>query len=493
MRRLPIRWQFTLWFGATLAVVLIAFSLLLSLIMRLQLLAALDGALAEELREITTEIGLANTVPALTEHLGRRFSDHGEFHFEVSRLSGEAVFQSQLLRGRPPVVPVTASEAHDLHFENTRVPILGPTRLVSAIANGPGGPYMVRAITSRKPFERQMSLLTMVVVTSIPIALGMALLGGYTLARRVLSPVDRMVEVANRITASDLHQRVEVVNPSDELGRLAQTINSLIDRLQKAIEEMRRFTADAAHELRTPLAVLRSGIEVTLRIPRSAEEYRQSLEAAEDESHRLARLADQLLLLSRQEAGMTPIEQEEVRLDALLKDVVDRFEVSARAAGVTLELEPLKPCSVRGDDIRLSQVFFNALHNAIKYTPPGGRVTVRSRLVGARVRIEVEDTGVGISAEDLTHVFKRFYRADRQPVADRSGAGLGLAIAQSAVLAHHGEIWLESQIGRGTVLRVELPVMAIGVAGTSDFLREPFPVETPDSEPLVSVDKPRPM
>ncbi len=336
-----------------------------------------------------------------------------------------------------------------------------------------------------------MSLLTMVVVTSIPIALAMALLGGYTLARRVLSPVDRMVEVANRITASDLHQRVEVVNPRDELGRLAQTINSLIDRLQKAIEEMRRFTADAAHELRTPLAVLRSGIEVTLRIPRSAEEYRRSLEAAEDESQRLGRLADQLLLLSRQEAGMTPIEQEEVRLDALLKDVVDRFEVSARAKGLTLEIEPLKPCSVRGDDIRLSQVFFNALHNAIKYTPPGGRVAVRSRLIGSRVRVEVEDTGIGISPEDLTHVFKRFYRAERQPLADRSGAGLGLAIAQSAVLAHNGQIWLESQIGRGTLLRVELPLMDIGIAATSDSVQALASAETRDSEPLQSIDEPR--
>ena len=134
------------------------------------------------------------------------------------------------------------------------------------------------------------------------------------MARRALSPVDRIVDVANRITASDLQQRVEAVNPKDELGRLSQTINSLIDRLQKAIEETRRFTADAANgELRTPLAVLRSGIEVALRSPRSAEDYRRALEAAADESNRLAKLADQLLFLSRQDAGMTQIEREEVR------------------------------------------------------------------------------------------------------------------------------------------------------------------------------------
>jgi signal transduction histidine kinase len=153
------------------------------------------------------------------------------------------------------------------------------------------------------------------------------------------------------------------------------------------------------------------------------------------------------------------MEREEVRLDALLKDVADQFEAPAREAGVTLAVEPIEPCSVRGDDVRLSQVFFNALDNAIKYTPPGGRVTIRARPVGARLRIEVEDTGTGISPQHLGHVFKRFYRADPPPNGDRNGAGLGLAIAQSAVAAHGGEIWLESHLGRGTTLGVELPLM----------------------------------
>ncbi len=336
---------------------------------------------------------------------------------------------------------------------------VGASRVVTALADGPGGPYIVRAITSLEPFERQMSILTTVVAAFVPVAIGLALLGGYLLARRVLSPVDRMVEVANHITASDLRQRVEVVNANDELGRLAQTINSLFDRLEKSIDEMRRFTADAAHELRTPLAVLRSGIEVALRVPRSPEEYRQALEAAADEASRLTRLADQLLFLSRQEAGMVQIEREEVRLDALLKDVAERLEVPARESGLTLSVEPLAPCAVRGDDVRLGQVFFNVLDNAIKYTPGGGRVVIRARPNGARVRVEIEDTGIGISPEHLSHVFKRFYRADPQPNGDRQGAGLGLAIAKSIVAAHGGEIWLDSHVGRGTVLNVELELL----------------------------------
>ena len=180
------------------------------------------------------------------------------------------------------------------------------------------------------------------------------------------------MDVANRITATDLHQRVEVLNPNDELGRLARTFNALIDRLQNAIEEMRRFTADAAHELRTPLAVLRSGIDVALRVPRTAEQYRQALEAAADEANRLTRLADQLLFLTRQAAGMTQIDREETRLDAL--DQGRGRAVRGPGGGSRVELagRALAPWTVCGDDIRLSQVFYNVLENAIKYTPRGG-------------------------------------------------------------------------------------------------------------------------
>jgi heavy metal sensor kinase len=466
MNRLPIRWRFTLWFGATLAAVLIALTVFLVLMMRQQSLASLDRELGEELREITAEINSAKTTPELLRGLERSFAEHGEFHFELIAPTGETFFRSRGLEPQPKLGPAVAGQIGEPLFDSREVAGVGRSRVVRTSVEGPGGPYVVTAATPLEPLERHMSVLATVLLGTVPIALGLALLGGYMLARRVLWPVDRIVEVANRITATDLHQRVEAVNPNDELGRLAQTINSLIDRLQKAIEEMRRFTADAAHELRTPLAVLHSGIEVALRVPRSGEEYRRALEAAADESNRLAKLADQLLFLSRQDAGMTQIEREEVRLDALLKDVVERFELPAQEAGVTLAVEPMEPCLVRGDDIRLSQVFFNALDNAIKYTPPGGRITVRARPAGSRVRVEVEDTGIGIAPEHLGQVFKRFYRAGPQPSGARSGAGLGLAIAKSAVEVHGGDIWLESQVGRGTVLRVELPLMEN--ASTSD-------------------------
>jgi heavy metal sensor kinase len=457
MRGLPIRWQFTLWFGATLALLLFGFSLLLFGVMRHQLLAAVDTGLQEELREITNEISLAKKPSDLLEQAKRRFLEHGDYHFQLLDPAGKVFFQSRVFDGQPALPMLAPAASGSLRFETRELPKLEACRVVTSVVEGPGGRYTIHAATSLEPFEQQISVLVTVLVASGPVALACGLVGGYTLARRALSPVERMVDVANRITATDLHQRVEVLNPNDELGRLAQTLNALIDRLQKAIEEMRRFTADAAHELRTPLAVLRSGIEVALRSPRSAEEYRQALEAAADEANRLTRLADQLLFLSRQAAGMMQLDRDEMRLDALVKDVAEQFAGRSQEAGVTLAVEPLEPFTVRGDDIRLSQVFYNVLDNAIKYTPRGGRVSVRGRAVDHRVEIQVEDNGIGIPPSHVSHVFKRFYRVEQSRNSERGGSGLGLSIAQSAVEAHGGSISIESTPGGGTVVSIRLP------------------------------------
>ena len=245
MNRLPIRWQFTLWFGGTLALMLFGFSLLLFVVMRQQLLGAVDGGLQEELREITNEIRLARKLPEMLEETRRRFLEHGVYHFQMTAPAGNVLFQSRALEGHPPLVSKLGKSPDGLQFDTRDLPGLGRCRMVTSVVDGPGGRYVVHAVTSLAPFDRQSSLLITVLLASGPIALASGLAGGYTLARRALSPVERIVEVANRITATDLHQRVDVLNPNDELGRLARTFNALIDRLQKAIEEMQRFTADA--------------------------------------------------------------------------------------------------------------------------------------------------------------------------------------------------------------------------------------------------------
>ena len=189
------------------------------------------------------------------------------------------------------------------------------------------------------------------------------------MAGRALAPVKQIANVANSITIDRLDRRIEIANPNDEIGRLAATLNSLIARLERAVNEIQRFTADASHELRTPLAALLSEAESALRSPRSPEEYVETLAVIVEEATRLGRLADQLLNLSRQDAGILQYEHDSVRLDALLLDVADQLRPLAEKRNVRIACGEIQPCELQGDDIRLSQAFFNVLENAVKYTP----------------------------------------------------------------------------------------------------------------------------
>jgi heavy metal sensor kinase len=301
-----------------------------------------------------------------------------------------------------------------------------------------------------------------------PLALLAALVGGYFLARRSLAPVDRMATTAEQITGMRLDARIEVENPDDELGHLARTFNSMLDRLQRAVDELRRFTADAAHELRTPISVMQAEAEVALRQSRSADEYRRVIEVTLDESKRMGRLADRLLTLCRHDSGLQPMRHEEVQFDALVRDVVDQVRVTAKDKGLELVIAPLAECVIAGDDIQLSQLLFNLLDNAVKFSKPGGKVVVNEEQRNGDVQLVISDTGIGIPHTDLPHVFERFYRADKSRNGQTGGAGLGLAISKAIVEAHHGSIAIDSTLNAGTVVRVKLPVMPPAEAALSD-------------------------
>jgi signal transduction histidine kinase len=235
----------------------------------------------------------------------------------------------------------------------------------------------------------------------------------------------------------------------------------MIARLRDSVRQMQQFTADAAHELRTPLAVLQTEAEVALRTARSVDDYRKVVESTLHESRRLARLASQLLQLSQCDTQSFEIVHEEVPLDAVVADVAEQLQTQAARQGIRLEVANLHECSVTGDDIQLSQVFFNLIDNAIKYTPRGGRVSVSSTINDGTVTITVADTGPGIATEHLPHVFDRFYRADRSRTEATGGAGLGLAICKAIVEAHGGKIAAASSVGAGTQFLVTFPLLKV--------------------------------
>ena len=288
-----------------------------------------------------------------------------------------------------------------------------------------------------------------------PLALGGAGIGGWFLARRALAPVDAMVEAARRIEAEDLSRRLEATDNNDELGRLATVLNDMLARLERSFTAVRHFSADAAHELRTPLTILKGEMEVALRASQTEDEYRQALSSCLEEVDRLSALVNDLLFLARSDSGSLELAHTSVNLADVIEDVRPALLALAEPKAVSCCISSPAAVWVRGNTPMLFRLIFNLGENAIKYTPAGGRVELRLTRQADQARLEVQDTGPGIAAEDQGRVFDRFYRADS--ARTRGGAGLGLALVRSIVLLHNGQITLESEAGRGSCFRVVLP------------------------------------
>jgi signal transduction histidine kinase len=271
----------------------------------------------------------------------------------------------------------------------------------------------------------------------------------------------RIIDTTARLHPSHLEERLQLRGTRDELDRLSLTVNGLLDRIANYISQNQQFTANAAHELRSPLAAIQNALEVGLNADRSAEEYRELIGETLEECGVLRDLVNQMLLLAESDTGRLEISPEAIRLDQVAQKSHEMFAGVAEAADLKLELVCSEPVLVYGDANRLRQVINNLIDNAIKFSRPQGSITVSVRReYGRHAVLEVIDTGIGISEEDLPHVFERFYRGDKsRQRKDRSGGtGLGLSICRSIVLAHSGTIKVESTLGLGTGFTVTLPL-----------------------------------
>ncbi len=312
--------------------------------------------------------------------------------------------------------------------------------------------------------EQTMADVRRLFVVAIPLLIVAAAVSGYFLARRSLAPVASMAERAAAITASNLHQRLPV-SGGDELVRLARVVNDLLDRLEQAFEQQRRFMADASHELRTPTAIVRTEADVTLGKPQRAEaEYRESVTIMQDASRRLTRIVDDLFLLARSDAGHLVVHRAAMHLEDVVDDTVRAARLLGDTRGVRVALTEVVEAPVQGDADLLGRLLLNLLDNAIKHSTTGHLVTVAMQRVGSAVQVSVTDEGEGIPTALQGRVFERFFRADaartRQETSRTSGAGLGLAISRRIAEAHDGQLALvESRPGH-TVFRVTLPLAA---------------------------------
>jgi signal transduction histidine kinase len=304
-------------------------------------------------------------------------------------------------------------------------------------------------------YQRELLLFSLIGAGAI---LVMGAVGGYLLSRALLQPVDRMSALAGRISYTNLKERIKHKGPNDELKRLADTFDGMLQRLDSAFDSQKQFVQDASHELRTPIAIAQTNIEVLEMEPAATiKDYQEIIKVLKLSLERMNNISSSLLLLSENASAKSNWQQ--VDVTALINEVLAETRAEAKAAGINLEFTaPAEEVIIRGDAFRLKQVVVNLVDNAIKYNRPGGAVTISVGHEDGSGVVEVRDTGIGIAPADQKFIFERFYRVDKSRSREKGGSGLGLAIVKKIVEDHSGNITVESTPGQGSTFRIFLPV-----------------------------------
>jgi heavy metal sensor kinase len=334
---------------------------------------------------------------------------------------------------------------------------------------------IIQVASSLEEVEDFLNTLFIILIITVPSALMVASLGGQFLANKALSPVDQITQTARRITSNNLNQRIKPLKVKDEISRLIETFNEMISRLDHSFGQIRQFGTDASHELKTPLTILKGEVEVALRKERSLQEYEQILRSNLEEVNRMSQIVDDLLFLAKADIGEVRLNKEEIQLSEILKEVAEQMRFLSHSKNIrigTLNLD--QDVHILGDALRIRELFINLIENGIKYTESGGSINIRlsnhsfstqNHLSGGNteerlpfVKVVVSDTGIGIAREDQEKIFDRFYRVDKARSREQGGSGLGLSICKWIVEAHQGEIYVESDVGKGSSFIVELPL-----------------------------------
>lgn len=469
-----IRVRLTLWYVALLAIILLTFSGFLYVNLSGRLRSQQDQTLSTEARQLVTSLEVQDGRVSLSGDGENRGSG------SVVTLYGPRGIQLIDSSAPRPLLRQSASLAQT----TAAAPAIDTVRLadgsawrvltVPLIENG-NTVGVLQIARSEAGISAALGQLKLLMGIAVPATLLLAIVGGLFLAGRALNPIDRMTRTVQHLGADDLSKRLGFHGVDDEIGRLAATFDQLLNRVDRAFQRQRQFTADASHELRTPLALIRSQLELSLERSRTPSEYRQVLASLYDDVQRMTQLLSDLLLLARADDGGEVAACEPLDLGELVRGVVTALEPLARTRGVRLEHNLAGPAMVAGDQTRLTQLLVNLVDNGLKYTRRGGSVVISVRRARTSAILEVADTGVGIDAEHLPHLFERFYRVDKARSRAAGGAGLGLAICQWIAETHGGSIAVTSRPGYGTTFTVTLPSLP-GSAGSPKrplFMRKP--------------------
>jgi heavy metal sensor kinase len=457
MRLGSIRFRLTAWYGGVLLAGLILFGFGSWFAMRRSLYQSVDHELRDHLRDVKgfMDLEMAKLSPAeIIEEFGEHaaLGPDGEL-YQVRDGAGNWLYRSPRL-----TIPVAEVSGDEVQFVNVaqqgRIFRVASTRVVVS-----GKQYAVDIAISMSEMLESLDRFRNLLLMLIPILVAGALGGGYWVSRRALGPVDEITRAARSISIQNLSDRLTVAQSGDELQRLSETVNGMLARLELSVSRMKQFTADASHELRAPVAVIRTTAELTLRKDRSPDEYRGALREVLVESERTSQLVDSLLMLARADSGADQLTLRPIDVAACVREACEEGTKLAESHRIQFDYQiPPEAVNIQGDAPAVRRLFFSLIDNAIKYTPEGGRVHVELHAHNGFVAGEVGDDGIGIAGDDLPYVFDRFWRADKARSREAGGAGLGLSIARWIAERHGGAIEVESALGRGSTFRVKLPV-----------------------------------
>jgi len=455
-----VRLRLALWYAAATALVLIAFAWFVYEVIEHRLAAEIDRQLRIDFDLVEPQLSL-DTEGRVDWTLRGSHGDEGfsrlSAWFEVWSEKRELLLrhwpvpESNIKNVLPP--PRTST----LSFATVELEHGLFVRVMERPGRVQGRSVIIRVFRDETEMRRTLREIVEVSVLGFPLACALAAIGGYLVATRSLAPLDAMARQARQITSESLSKRLPNLNPSDELGRLATVFNETLTRLEASFSELQRFTADASHELRSPLTALRAVGEVALRDGNDPAMLRETIGSMLEEAERLTDLVDALLTLARMDATKADATREGVNIARLLEEIRDQFEVLAAEKGQTLAVTSDHNVAVQTDRTLLRLALVNLVHNAIQHSPSNSKVSLATALRPSGVEISVSDSGRGIAPEYHEKIFEPFFRVDKARSRSGGGVGLGLAIAKRAIERSGGRIIVESDLNRGSVFRIELP------------------------------------
>ena len=456
-QRRSVRFRLALWYAAATAFVLFAFAWFVYEVIEHRLGAEID-------RQLHSDFDLVQAQVDLDAEGGARWNAHGPHGdeasppisawFEVWSENGELLLRhwpvpEAINRWLPPPRP-SMLKFSTVEFERGWL-----VRVMEGPGRVEGRSVLVRVFRDQTEMRRALGEIVRVSTLGFPLAVALAAIGGYLIATRSLRPLDAMARQARRISSESLSKRLPNPNPNDELGRLATVFNETLARLEASFTELQRFTADASHELRSPLTALRAVGEVALRDGNDPAVLRETIGSMLEEAQRLTDLVDALLTLARMDATKAEVVREEVNTAVLLNEVRDQFEVLANEKRQTIAVTGEDDITVHADRTLLHLALVNLVHNAIQHGPADSQISITAVRSARKIDISVKDKGSGIPPEYHEKIFERFFRVDKARSRAQGGAGLGLAIAKQAVERNGGRIIFEDNSAGGSVFRIQ--------------------------------------